>query len=436
MVDYLFICITVYPIILYIYSSIRGKNLDIVEIFIAFSVFFLVYHAWFYFIVGNFIILILLSYLKNKSLPLTLHVFYGVFPWIVESVFRRLTGFFLLPIVGLDYLAIDKSNLVFMNVEILSLFLYLVLVKVSKFDFQTFIEMISVNKLRLFLIFTDITMIFYYIAIEFLTGVEFQGGVSTLLYRQWLVALYFIFFVLMLFYMNRSYQNWLEKEVAAAREYELHSLSVYSKQIEGLYEELRAFRHDYANILASLKAGIDQNNMDMVRNVYHSVLKESGHLIQNKKFDIGRLINIESDAVKSLLSAKVLEAESYHIEVELEVKDKIGAPDIPLLDYVRLLSILCDNAIEAALEAEKPTITIACFYQEDDYILIVDNTTKEERVPVEVIYQKNYSSRGFGHGVGLKTVNQMLKRYSNVSVQTSSKNYHFRQTVCIKKSFD
>lgn len=436
MLDYLFLCLIVNSFILYIYSQVRGEKLNFFEILIAVAVFVWVDHAWFYFIICNFIILILLSYLKNRSLPLTLHVFYGVFPWIVESVFRRLIGFFMLPIIGLNYLNVGENNIIFMCVELTSLMLYILLVKISKFDFQRFIEMVSVSILRFFLIVTDVTMIAFYVAIEFLTGMEVYGGVPNLVYRQWLVALYFTFFILMLFYMNRSYQNWLEKEVSLAREQELHSLSVYSKQIEGLYEELRAFRHDYANILVSLKEGIDQNDMDMVRNIYNSVLEESGHLVQNKKFDIGRLINIDNDAIKSVLSVKFLEAESYHIAVQLEVKDKIGLPEIPLLDYVRLLSILCDNAIEAAMEAENPAMIIACFYQGDDYLLVIDNTTKEERVPVELIYQKNYSSKGFGRGVGLKTVNQMLKKYPNMSVQTSSKNYHFRQTICIKKSFD
>ena len=425
-----------YPVVMLIYSNVRGEKLKAWEMLAIALSFFIIDFTWFYTIIGRILILMLLSYWKDKTLPFSLYVFYGSIPWVVESAFKRIISFFIFPMFHINYIDLSRNDRLFIITEISVIIIYFLTVKLSKINFQTFIMLSEVKKLKKILIFTNTTMIFYYVGIEFLTGMDVYGGVTTLLYRQWLVALYFIFFVLMLFYMNRSYQNWLEKEVAAAREYELHSLSVYSKQIEGLYEELRAFRHDYANILASLKAGIDQNNMDMVRNVYHSVLKESGHLIQNKKFDIGRLINIESDAVKSLLSAKVLEAESYHIEVELEVKDKIGAPDIPLLDYVRLLSILCDNAIEAALEAEKPTITIACFYQEDDYILIVDNTTKEERVPVEVIYQKNYSSIGLGRGVGLKTVNQMLKRYSNVSVQTSSKNYHFRQTIVIKKTFD
>ncbi|MCW8521264.1 hypothetical protein OQH00_06280 [Streptococcus macedonicus] len=48
-------------------------------------------------------------------------------------------------------------------------------------------------------------MIAFYVAIEFLTGMEVYGGVPNLVYRQWSVDLYFTFFILMLFYMNRSY---------------------------------------------------------------------------------------------------------------------------------------------------------------------------------------------------------------------------------------
>lgn len=425
-----------YPVIMLIYSNVRGAKLKLWEIVMIAVTFFVVDFTWFYTIIGRILILILLSYLRDKTLPFSLYVFYGSFTWVIESIIIRTISFFILPIFHLNYIDLSKSDGLFVIVEILVVIIYFLMVKLSKIDFQTFIMLSEVKKLRKTLIFTNITMVFYYIGIEFLTGVEFQGGVPTLLYRQWLVILYFIFFVLMLFYMNRSYQNWLEKEVSLAREQELHSLSVYSKQIEGLYEELRAFRHDYANILASLKEGIDQDDMSMVRNIYNAVLEDSGKFIQHSRFNIGRLTNIDNDAIKSLLSAKFLEAESHHIEVELEVKDKIGAPDIPLLDYVRLVSILCDNAIEAAMEAENPAMIIACFYQGDDYLLVIDNTTKEERVPVELIYQKNYSSKGFGRGVGLKTVNQMLKKYPNMSVQTSSKNYHFRQTICIKKSFD
>lgn len=385
---------------------------------------------------GRILILFLLSYLNRKDLPLSLHMFNGSFPWVIDSIIIRTISLFVLPIFGLDYIGLSKNDILFIVVQLSVLLVYFLSIKISKIDFKTFIDISETKLLRKKLVFTDITMIFYYVVIEYLTAVDFEEKVPTLIYRQWLVFLYFIFFISMLVYMNRTYQNKLEKEIASAREQELRSLSAYSKQIEGLYEELRAFRHDYANILASLKEGIEQNDMGIVRHIYDSVLTDSADFIQNSKFNIGRLANIDDDAIKSLLSAKFLEAEANHIEVNLEVKDKIGAPAMPLLDYIRILAILCDNAIEAALEAENPAITIACFYQDDDYVLIVDNSTKEENIPVNLIYQKDYSSKGYGRGIGLKTIHQMMRKYPDLIVQTDSKNYHFCQTIRIKKAFD
>ena len=425
-----------YPVIMTIFANVRGAKLKLWEVITITLSFFIIDITWFPTIIGRILILFLLSYLHRKDLPQSLHIFNGSFPWVIDSIIIRTISFYILPIFGLNYINLSENNILFIVVQISVLLIYFLSIKISKINFQTFIEISEIKSLRKKLVLTDVTMIFYYVAIEYLTAVEFGGNIPTLIYRQWLVLLYFIFFIFLLIYMNRSYQNWLEREVSLAREQELHSLSVYSKQIESLYEELRAFRHDYANILASLKEGIDQNDMKMVRKIYDSVLEDSADFIQNSRFNIGRLANINDDAIKSLLSAKFLEAEANHIEVDLEVKDKIGAPDIPLLDYIRLLAILCDNAIEAAIESEKPAITIACFYQYDEHVLIVDNTTKEKIVPVKLIYQKNYSSKGDGRGIGLTTIHQMMRKYPNLSVQTNSENYHFCQTIRIKKAFD
>ena len=427
-----------YPVIMTIFANVRGEKLNLREIITISLSFFVIDITPFPTIIGRILILFLISYFSRKDLPLSLHMFNGSFPWVIDSIIIRTISFFVLPIFGLDYIVLSKNNILFIFVQLSVLLVYLLSIKISKIDFQTFIEISEIKSLRKKLVFTNVTMIFYYIAIEFLTSaeIEFGGIIPTLIYRQWLVFLYFIFFILMLVYMNRSYQNRLEKEIASAREQELRYLSAYSKKVEGLYEELRAFRHDYANILVSLREGIDRKDIGMIQKIYDSVLEDSADFIQNSKFNISRLANIEDDAIKSLLSAKFLEAEAKHIEVDLEVKEKIGVPDIPLLDYIRLLAILCDNAIEAALEAEHPAITIACFYQDDDYVLIVDNTTKEESVPVNLIYQKDYSSKGNGRGIGLTTIHQMMRKYPNLTVETDSVAHHFCQTIRIKNTLN
>lgn len=58
----------------------------------------------------------------------------------------------MLPIIGLNYLNVGENNIIFMCVELTSLMLYILLVKISKFDFQRFIEMVSVSILRFFLL--------------------------------------------------------------------------------------------------------------------------------------------------------------------------------------------------------------------------------------------------------------------------------------------
>lgn len=40
--------------------------------------------------------------------------------------------------------------------------------------------------------------------------------------------------------------------------------------------------------------------MSMVRNIYNAVLEDSGKFIQHNRFNIGRLTNIDNDAIKSL----------------------------------------------------------------------------------------------------------------------------------------
>ncbi|MDY2776571.1 MAG: GHKL domain-containing protein [Streptococcus infantarius] len=428
--------LTYYPVIMTIFANVRGEKLNLREIIAISLSFFVIDITPFPTIIGRILILFLISYFSRKDFPLSLHMFNGSFPWVIDSIIIRTISFFVLPIFGLDYIVLSKNNILFIFVQLSVLLVYLLIIKISKINFQTFVEISEIKSLRKKMFFTDVTMIFYYVVIETLTAVEFLENFSTLIYRQWLVVIYFAFFILMLFYMNHSYQNRLEKEIANAREQELRYLSAYSKKVEGLYEELRAFRHDYANILVSLKEGIDRKDIGMIQKIYESVLEDSADFIQNSKFNISRLANIEDDAIKSLLSAKFLEAEANHIEVDLEVKEKIGAPDIPLLDYIRLLAILCDNAIEAALEAERPAITIACFYQDDEYVLIVDNTTKEEQVPVDLIYQKDYSSKGHGRGIGLTTIHQMMRKYPNLTVETDSVAHHFCQTIRIKNTLN
>ena len=78
-------------------------------------------------------------------------------------------------------------------------------------------------------------------------------------------------------------------------------------------------------------------------------------------YELSRLINLEITSLKSLFSAKVLEAENLGIKVNLELPDVISSTQIEALDLVVISSVFLNNAIESAVDSEDPTLTISFF---------------------------------------------------------------------------
>ena len=240
---------------------------------------------------------------------------------------------------------------------------------------------------------------------------------------------YIILFFVILLYLNAISKEKLEKEIIKQKDTQLYELSSYSHHVESLYEEIRGFRHDYINILTSLKLGIDNQDIDAVKTVYNDVLRDSAKQFYDSKFDIAKLSNIKNDAIKSILSAKLLEAQNRGISISVEVEEPISNFRIELLDFITVLSVLCDNAIEAAIETISPKMTVVFINNDDSLVLIVENSTKSEKVEVSHIFVRGHSSKGEGRGIGLHNVNSILEKYPKTTITTRSSNHLFSQTI-------
>ena len=158
----------------------------------------------------------------------------------------------------------------------------------------------------------------------------------------------------MLIFLDRNIRATIQSQLDFQKDIQLSHLKNYNKQIENLYQSVRSFRHDYANILTTLKLGIDQNDMAIVKEVYDSVLKDSDKHLKSKTFDLTRLINIEDNTIKSLLAAKFLEAEENNIDVSLDIPKTIKLEGMEMVDFITVISIFLDNAMEASIQSDIP----------------------------------------------------------------------------------
>ncbi|WP_455439220.1 sensor histidine kinase [Streptococcus salivarius] len=225
----------------------------------------------------------------------------------------------------------------------------------------------------------------------------------------------------------------MQEELNLQNNIRLKNLDTYNHKIEELYQTVRGFRHNYRNLLTTLKLGIDQEDMTIVKDIYTSILETSDKRLETKQFDLTQLINIQDNTLKSLLSAKFLQADDQNIDISLEIPSPITLEGMTILDFITVISILIDNAMEATVKAKKTKIMIAYIKQDKYQRFIIKNSTKEESISITKIFQKGFSSKGTDRGIGLASIREILEYYPNVSLNTRSVAYEFTQDLIIRQ---
>ncbi len=386
------------------------------------------------------ICLMLISYHHNSRISFRYHLFYALYPINVHIILQRVYAYLIMAIFSIEITPrIDTVSIATIIATSIAIFippiLYYLISNWLNIDISNVRKTLKNYLSSGALTVVNILMAVYYFGFDYLALVNSSNS-STFTSTFKIAArtsafIYLILLFVFLFYLNFRHGQEQKNELLRNQEMELAALENYSKHVESLYQEVRSFRHDYANVLMSLKVGIDQGNLDDIKKIYEEITTDSTKLVKNNKFDLTRLANIADSGVKSLMSAKFLQTENQGIEISLEVSEKMGTPKIPLISYIRILSILFDNAIEAALESGTPKISVANFYQDGDFVFMIENSTKEKSVDLSEIFERGYSTKGVNRGIGLATLMDFQDDYENLSVETRSSDYTFTQVVRI-----
>lgn len=428
-------------LILILFSNVNQRKLKKKEILLAFfirvpiTVFWITLHNFFgpniFYYLDYPIYVLLLSFIFLRPLPKTILIFYGLFPTVLWNLFYRSISFFVLPIFGLNYLNLDSSGALETNLlNFISILMVLMFLKCLNYDFSALRTDLIDDRDKKVLYATNWIMSGYYVVLQIFTYLEFEMNMNTLVYRELIVILYLIIFMGIINQLDRHLKDRLQEKLNFQQELQLINMENYSTHIEELYREVKGFRHDYTNLLTTLRLGIEDENLEQIKEVYNSVLKDTNQQFHNKKYDIGRLININNPALKSLLSAKFMQASENNISVTLEVPEAIEPQGMELVDFITIVSILCDNAFEAALEVEKNSfINIAYLKVDKKHLFIIENASKQETVPTPELYSYGISTKGEGRGIGLNNVLKIIDKYPNVSINTSSQNHKFCQVL-------
>lgn len=378
--------------------------------------------------------LLFYAYFFGKERTANMLAFYAFYPLVIYLLIFNGYSYFLMPAFNITSDFLNKSYLYFIFFDLLIVPTFVALSKLLNIDFKSLRVLERDRKFSRIMFFTNFILISYVI---FNYAVVVASQFFSLYYAGPIVTLVGFASILFAVYsVNKYADEYFENQRRKENRRHLDDLEKYSEQVESLYETLRGFRHDYTNVLISLSEAIQMRDIDQIKMIYDTVLKDSASDLRQQKFDLAKLTHVTNMPLKSLLSSKLAEAFDKGIHCHVEVEEGVFFTDMRVLDLITITSILCDNAIEAAVLSETPKLSIAIFKMEGQSVIAVENSTKEASIDIAPLKQRGFSTKGTGRGLGLANIEEILFRYDNVSLETESVQHRFVQLLSVTPKQD
>lgn len=231
---------------------------------------------------------------------------------------------------------------------------------------------------------------------------------------QWCFLLFTALFLCnnLLFYLV---QRVVKKEAKLESELEIHKqLESYTKDLENINESMRSFKHDYINILTTLKEYIENQQITELSEFFHKKILPLGYGLTQDQEQIDSLHNLKVPELKGLLSGKCSYALNRGLHLQIQIPFVASMPSIDIIPFARILGIFLDNAIESASQSTEKILRIDWYASDSKTIIRIQNSIALNTPSIQEIQQKQYSPKPNHEGIGLENVKSLLNNYPNV----------------------
>lgn len=241
----------------------------------------------------------------------------------------------------------------------------------------------------------------------------------------------FVYFLIMIGLTSVLLRTISKENLLNQKMIEQQQFTQYMHALEQVNREMQTFRHDYANILLSLRGYIEQEDLVGLRKYFNDqiIKEEQRTLFKNQMFS--QLENLEMIEIKGLIATKLLIADEYHIPMNIEIPDTIHDIAMDRIHLSRILGILLDNAIEASTSLDDPKINLAFIAMTNNVVIVIENKTTSDIVNSKHLFEEQYSTKGENRGIGLYNLRKILSNYDNVTLNSRIENHWFIHEIII-----
>lgn len=369
------------------------------------------------------IILSIMVYRETKTIISILHVFMGLILSVISDNLSYIIAFHFISEIGNEKVTIVINYSFYIVLALVLAFCYKRIAKYmnNRWGFHRLVSYI--------LVFLGVaTVIFIYMNIMSIDYDNFYESVQNNL------VLFLIYFILLAISMFVLLYSAFKQYQIKQREQEMRNFESYVTSLEQINQDMRKFKHDYVNILSSLRTFIDDKNYEGLHTYFYDHILEANHHEQLNEQAMLMLNNLKINSLKGLLTTKILQAQSYQVPLYIEIVEEISEIPVDPIALNRMVGIVLDNAIEAARDIENGEVRVAIINMNEVVLLVVSNTFDEKlNLKVHEIYKEGFSTKGENRGLGLANLRQIKNDLHNVSLNTKISPPYFIQEIEFQK---
>lgn len=218
-------------------------------------------------------------------------------------------------------------------------------------------------------------------------------------YKALLISsLIFLGFIILL---ESQYSNLNVRFIKNQEDFQKEVISHHYEEVKSVYLNMRGWRHDYHNHIQSMKAYLELNQIDALKDYLHELDEDL------KKVDM--LVKSGNLMMDAILNSKLSLAKEKNIQVicKANVPEDLPVSDI---DICVIMGNLMDNAIEACakIDEDKRFIRVYIDIVRSQFYVSIMNSAKDDLS----FNEKNYITEKRGnHGHGMKRVKLTVDKY-------------------------
>ena len=207
---------------------------------------------------------------------------------------------------------------------------------------------------------------------------------------------------------------------------QINDLKIYTQQLESSQRGLRKFKHDYQNMLLSLKLSAKKSHD---KELIDKLAEYSSKTLEDKVlWQFNDVDNVKDELLKSLFISKLNRIFQDNIQYSFECRNVIDSLSnkYNAFDIIRILGITYDNAIEESLELGDEARIDTMVYRENGELEIeIKNRCRITDLIIQDMRKSGFTTKKNHDGLGLANIEELSQPYNDIFINYQIKDGWF-----------